>query len=173
MNIFLQLLFYRNIILYNRFNKPAKTITIIGFFLYFIKSTKHITNINNICNLRFSNINSFNPKADCNIFIPDIAIKTTTAGLKTESIVCSIVSFLYFIYIHDRKIKSRLAGSIQPKVATNAPGIPPILIPTKVAEFTAIGPGVICDMVIRSVNSSKVSQWYVSTTSLWMMGIAA
>ena len=49
-------------------------------------------------------------------------------------------------------------GRMQPKVATAAPGIPAILMPTKVAEFTAIGPGVICEIVMRSVNSSMESQ---------------
>ena len=34
-------------------------------------------------------------------------------------------------------------GRIHPAVDTRAPGIPAILIPTKVAEFIAIGPGVI------------------------------
>lgn len=47
---------------------------------------------------------------------------------------------------------------MQPRVATSAPGMPAIRIPTKVAEFTAMGPGVISAMVIRSVNSCKVSQ---------------
>lgn len=32
------------------------------------------------------------------------------------------------------------AGKIHPNVATMAPGIPAILIPTNVAELTAIGP---------------------------------
>ena len=48
-------------------------------------------------------------------------------------------------------------GRIHPTVATTAPGIPAIFSPTKVAEFTAMGPGVICDIVIRSVNSDMVS----------------
>ena len=34
-------------------------------------------------------------------------------------------------------------GKIHPTVATTAQGIPAILSPTKVAELTAIGPGVI------------------------------
>ena len=42
---------------------------------------------------------------------------------------------------------------MHPRVATRAPGIPAMRIPTKVAELTAIGPGVIWEMVIRSVNS--------------------
>ena len=35
-----------------------------------------------------------------------------------------------------------------------APGTPAIFSPTNVAELTAIGPGVIWDMVIKSVNSA-------------------
>ena len=53
---------------------------------------------------------------------------------------------------------------MHPRVAISAPGIPAILIPTKVAEFTAIGPGVIWEMVMRSVNSAMESQWYFVTT---------
>ena len=49
-------------------------------------------------------------------------------------------------------------GRMHPNVAARAPGIPAILIPTKVAEFTAIGPGVIWEIVIRSVNSDILSQ---------------
>ena len=53
---------------------------------------------------------------------------------------------------------------MQLKVATSAPGIPAIRIPTKVEEFTAMGPGVISAMVIRSVNSLMVSQPWPLTT---------
>ena len=49
-------------------------------------------------------------------------------------------------------------GRMQPIVAAMAPGILAILVPTKVAELIAIGPGVICDIVIKSVNSLKLSQ---------------
>ena len=45
-------------------------------------------------------------------------------------------------------------GVIYPSVATTAPGIPVSFIPTKVAALIAIGPGVIWEMVIRSVNSA-------------------
>ena len=44
-------------------------------------------------------------------------------------------------------------GNMQPIVATTDPKIPAILVPTNVAPFMAIGPGVICEIVIRSVNS--------------------
>lgn len=48
-------------------------------------------------------------------------------------------------------------GRIQPNVAITAPMGPAMRIPTKVAEFTAMGPGVISAMVIRFVNSFIVS----------------
>ena len=50
-----------------------------------------------------------------------------------------------------------MEGRIHPKVATSAPGMPATFMPTNVAEFTAIGPGVICEIEIRSVNSDKDS----------------
>lgn len=55
-------------------------------------------------------------------------------------------------------------GNIQPSVDTIAPGRPAILIPTNVAEFMAMGPGVISAIVIRSVNSVSVSHLCKSTT---------
>ena len=55
-------------------------------------------------------------------------------------------------------------GKIQPKVAQRAPGSPAIFIPTKVAELMAIGPGVIWEMVMRSVSSAIESQPCCVTT---------
>lgn len=55
-------------------------------------------------------------------------------------------------------VTNSIDGRMHPIVATIAPGIPAIFMPTNVAEFTAIGPGVICEMDIRSVNSLTVSQ---------------
>ena len=49
-------------------------------------------------------------------------------------------------------------GSTQPAVATTAPGSPARRVPTKVAALTAMEPGVICEMVTRSVNSCMESQ---------------
>ena len=55
-------------------------------------------------------------------------------------------------------------GSTHPTVAARAPGAPAMRVPTNVAELMAIGPGVIWDMVTRSVNSERFSQWCRSTT---------
>ena len=46
-------------------------------------------------------------------------------------------------------------GRIRPKVAQRAPEKPAIFSPTKVAELIAIGPGVIWEIVTKSVNSPK------------------
>ena len=60
-----------------------------------------------------------------------------------------------------------------PIVAAIAPPVPAICRPTKVAELMAIGPGVICEIVIRSVNSVTDSQPLFSTTILCRNGNAA
>ena len=62
---------------------------------------------------------------------------------------------------------------MHPRVATAAPGSPAILMPTKVAELMAMGPGVIWEMVIRSVNSAMLSQPCWSTIWPWIRGMAA
>ena len=46
-------------------------------------------------------------------------------------------------------------------------------VPPKVAELMAMGPGVIWEMVIRSVNSAGVSQPWSVTTCCWINGMAA
>ena len=47
-------------------------------------------------------------------------------------------------------------GIMHPILQISTPGIPAILIPTKVAELMEIGPGVISATVIRLENSSRV-----------------
>ena len=42
---------------------------------------------------------------------------------------------------------------MHPQVAATDPGTPAILLPTNVAALIAIGPGVIWEIVIKSVNS--------------------
>ena len=64
-------------------------------------------------------------------------------------------------------------GKIHPQVAATAPGSPAIRIPTKVAELTAIGPGVISAIVIRFVNYVIVIHPCRSTIRLCTSGIAA
>ena len=64
-------------------------------------------------------------------------------------------------------------GRTHPAVATSAPGSPPSCRPTNVAELMAMGPGVICEIVMISLNCSSVSQGCSSTTWCWMSGMAA
>ena len=58
-------------------------------------------------------------------------------------------------------------------VAMTAPGMPAILVPTKVAELMEMDPGVISAMVMTSANSVMVSQPWISTTCCWINGRAA
>lgn len=60
-----------------------------------------------------------------------------------------------------------------PRVAMIAPGIPAICIPTNVATFTIIGPGVNSSMVTGFANSSYVIHCWTKTTSFSTSGIAA
>ena len=53
-------------------------------------------------------------------------------------------------------------GRMQPKVAARAPGIPATWIPTNVALFIAMGPGVISEIVMMSANSVIVSHEWTS-----------
>ena len=87
------------------------------------------------------------------------AISATTAGRRQAKTACIASMLRYFSYSHDKSDTMISDGRMQPIVATSAPGMPAMRMPTNVAELTVIGPGVISAMVIRSVNSLIVSQW--------------
>ncbi len=89
---------------------------------------------------------------------PAEAISATTAGRSPSRTPCIIDNSLYLKYSHARNETMIQDGSMHPMVDTIAPPTPAIRIPTKVAELIAIGPGVIWDMVIKSINSVVVSQ---------------
>jgi len=95
---------------------------------------------------------------------PAEAIRATMVGLKPDNTPCITANSLYLKYIHARIETIIQDGRIEPMVAIIAPGIPAILFPTKVAALIAIGPGVISAIVIRSVNSVNVIQWFKLTT---------
>ena len=59
----------------------------------------------------------------------------------------------------------RNAGNTTPIVAQIAPSGPPCDAPTKVAMFTAMGPGVDSHTPMKSRNASSVSQPCASTVS--------
>ena len=56
-------------------------------------------------------------------------------------------------------------GSTTPSVAISAPGAPACEAPTKVAMFTAIGPGVDSVTATKLMNSRSVIQPFDSTIS--------
>jgi len=81
------------------------------------------------------------------------AIKPTVAGLIPNSMLFTIELFLN-LSKNDETISISISeGRETPKVAKMEPNIPADLYPTYVAAFTAIGPGVICDMATTSENS--------------------
>ena len=92
------------------------------------------------------------------IEIPAEAIKATTAGLREFRIPCKSVRFLYFKYSLAMQVTMMQDGRMHPKVAARAPPMPAIFIPTQVADLMAMGHGVICEIVIRSVIASIESQ---------------
>lgn len=81
-------------------------------------------------------------------------ITPTTIGFKKLSVFVITVRLLYLNKKYDSNITITNDGKTKPNVATNEPRKPPIVVPTKVAEFIAIGPGVICEIVSISVNSA-------------------
>ena len=82
----------------------------------------------------------------------------TAAGRSVPSTLQSALSERYLRYSRAMSVTRMQDGRTEPMVAAMAPGIPAILMPTKVAELMMMGPGVICEMVMRSVNSAMVSQ---------------
>ena len=67
----------------------------------------------------------------------------------------------YVLFVNDKSLLTdSYSQYLRNKIreAYPAPGIPVSFIPTKVAALIAIGPGVIWEMVIRSVNSVMLSQ---------------
>ena len=64
-------------------------------------------------------------------------------------------------------------GIMHPRVHITAPPTPESLVPTNVAEFMDMGPGVISAIVIRSVNSLIVIRPCILTIWSCIRGIAA
>ena len=100
-------------------------------------------------------------------------MSATTAGRSVLSTLCSTRIVRYFRYSPAMSVTITHEGSTHPSVATIAPGAPAIFCPTNVAALIAMGPGVICEIVMRSVNSSMLSQPCSETIWSWMSGSAA
>ena len=90
--------------------------------------------------------------------MPAEATRATTAGRRVSRTLCIAERFRYRRYKNAMRVTMIQDGRIHPVVATIAPGIPAIFSPTNVAELIAIGPGVIWESVMRSVNSVIESQ---------------
>ena len=125
---------------------------------------KITTRLQFVCASRITVSPSLLQNAVTRIEIPAEPIIATTAGRREWRIPWSIAISRYFKYSFASSVTRIHDGRIHPNVATSAPGMPAILIPTKVAELTAIGPGVIWEMVTRSVNSDIDSQPCPCTT---------
>ena len=132
---------------------PQTHITKIGFNLHLRSAVKAAKNRSNAPHLNVISPFVSGKTADIIIEIPAPAINATTAGLRLPSILPIAEPPLYRRYIYANNDTMIQDGKIQPQVATIAPGKPAIRIPTNVAEFTAIGPGVISAIVIRLANS--------------------
>ena len=139
---------------------PAKAITPIGFIFTFCNNTTHIIKITTRVHFVPTSdiIPVFPQKAVIRIDMPAAAIIATTAGLREFNIPCKAAIFRYFKYSLAITVTIMHDGKIHPNVATNAPRVPAIFVQTNVAEFTAIGPGVIWEIVLKSVNSDILSQ---------------
>ena len=103
----------------------------------------------------FSTSSNFDipPKAIKIIVLADEAINPTDTALNPLRIFKTVSIFLYLLKKLYNIMDITNPEITHPKVAVIAPGIPAILIPTNVEVFTARGPGVICEIVIISVNS--------------------
>ena len=123
------------------FITPARIITHIGFIFTFRSNIMQTAKIST--RLHFvpvTAIRSLLPQnAVIRIEIPAAAIIATTAGLKDPSTPCNTSILRYFKYSFAMTVTIIQEGRMHPNVAARAPGIPAILIPTKVADFTSIG----------------------------------
>lgn len=99
------------------------------------------------------------------IVMPVASIIATTQGRMPESIALTpeYLSKSFMIEAMMNIITSE--GNTTPRVAINPPMKPACDEPTKVAMFTASGPGVDSDTAIKFTNSSSLSQPKVRTFS--------
>ena len=150
------------------FSMPASSMTIIGFHFFQhnnIRQIRKITKSGIFIPVTDSTLPA-SKKAFFKILTPAEAISATTAGRRDFKTPCNKSNFRYFKYSFAIAVTIIQDGRIFPSVAASAPGTPATLIPTNVAELMAIGPGVICDNVIRSVNSLTSSHLCAST--IWL-----
>ena len=107
-----------------------------------------------------------NPNTTLKIIVTPVAkIRAVIAGRRAESAAFTTFNFKRFLKIAAMKSITKNDGRITPIVATSAPKNPPTDEPTKVATFTARGPGVDSATATKSRNAASVSQPFVITVS--------
>lgn len=145
---------------------PARTMTIIGESFFVRRSPKQRPKMPTKSQwMPVRVIGASAPqKALMRIEIPAAPIIAVTAGHNVAIMIFRESVLRYLKYTHVRILMMIKLGVTKPKVATTEPIRPATFVPTKVAELMAIGPGVICEMVMRWVNSSMLSQWWMLTT---------
>ena len=74
----------------------------------------------------------------------------TAALIPTKAYFTTIISLICLINIAIIVIAQN-DGTITPNVAAIAPGTPAILLPTNVARFTIIGPGVTSEIIFNDI----------------------
>ena len=119
---------------------------------------KITTRLQFVCASRITVSPSLLQNAVTRIEIPAEPIIATTAGRREWRIPWSIAISRYFKYSFASSVTRILDGRIHPNVAIRAPASPAVFIPTNVAAFVAIGPGVIREIVTRSANPFPSNQ---------------
>ena len=89
----------------------------------------------------------------------------TTAGRMPPSVALTPAYFSNFVKSEAMRSMIINEGKTTPSVARSAPKIPPCEEPTKVAIFTAIGPGVDSATAIKFKSSLSVSQAFARQSS--------
>lgn len=140
---------------------PVKTIISIGFVLNFFKQYNDIINMIIAVKFRlvvFIFIIGDSKKAIKIIVEAEDAISPIEEECNPFKMFEILSVSLYLLKNLYKSMERMNPDKTQPNVATIAPNIPAIRIPTKVEVLTAKGPGVIWDIVIISVSSCNESQ---------------
>ena len=107
-----------------------------------------------------------NPPSVESIMVSAVArIMATTQGRTPERNASTPAYFIRFCSTDAMSRMTPNEGSTTPSVAHSAPHSPPWEAPTKVARFTASGPGVDSATAIKLKNVLSVSQPWFSTVS--------
>lgn len=125
---------------------PVRTIISIGLILYFLSKNREIANtiIAVIFMPAALTSNDEDPKKAIKIIVDvEDAISPTELERSPFNMLETLSIFLYFLKSLYKNIEIINPDRIHPKVATIAPDIPAMRIPTKEAVLTAKGPGVI------------------------------